>query len=207
MNAAQKRERNSSALELKLAGASLERIKDHLKFRNVDEARSGIMEALDARGVIRDPIEIRDLELARLDALTEKQWLKAMEGDPAAFDRIAKATELRVRLAGQSEDHKQPLLDAFNKTVDALGGTVIDGVDDSVIEIGRRVAAQVDAASMSLDPGAVTKALFLVPHLMNVLTQLGATPEARKAVTGAAPSGKKNDLEEFKSRGKTPAAG
>lgn len=207
MNAAEKRERNNSALELKLAGASLERIKDHCKYRNVDEARAGIMEALELRGVIEDPVEVRRLELARLDSLTMAQWPKAQKGDVRAFDRIAKATELRVRLAGQSEEHETPMLDAFNKTVDALGPTVLDGVDDSVLEIGRTIARQVDAARLSLDASSLNRALFLIPHLMGVLRELGATPEARNEVKGGAPSPKQNDLEKFKNRGRSTATG
>lgn len=59
-------------------------------------------------------------------------------------------------------------------------------VDAALVQAGRTIALQIDAAK---DAGAgleVTKALYLVPHLLNVLRELLATPAARRAMKGKA---------------------
>jgi hypothetical protein len=48
------------------------------------------------------------------------------------------------------------------------------------VESGRTIAERVDLACESGEGQEVTKALYLVPHLMNVLREMYATPKARK---------------------------
>lgn len=73
--------------------------------------------------------------------------------------------------------------DAFERTVEALEH---EDVDAAVVELGRTLADTIDSAKL-MDPcDAKTKALYLTPHLMNVLKELLATPAARKEVSGAA---------------------
>jgi hypothetical protein len=71
------------------------------------------------------------------------------------------------------------LLTAYNQSVRAnaeLGGPI----DAALIEAGRMIARRVDEATASGEGQEVTKALYLVPHLMNVLREMYATPKARK---------------------------
>ncbi len=68
--------------------------------------------------------------------------------------------------------------DAFDATVDACP---LDPVDAALVEAGRTIADRVDAAVASGEGPEVTKALYLVPHLVNVLREMQATPAARKA--------------------------
>ncbi|MDK6218218.1 hypothetical protein QP201_27390, partial [Escherichia coli] len=68
---------------------------------------------------------------------------------------------------------------AYENTVEALGKEVTDA-DAAVVHTGRMIAAQIDYAVTHGTGQDGTKALYLVPHLMNVLTTLGATPQARK---------------------------
>lgn len=69
---------------------------------------------------------------------------------------------------------------AFDASVEA-NAEVVEGIDDAVVEAGRRIADQIDYAAENLTGQELTKALYLTPHLMNVLKELLATPAARKA--------------------------
>lgn len=70
------------------------------------------------------------------------------------------------------------LLGAFEKTVRANQELVGD-LDAAVTEAGRVIAARVDEAVESGEGQEVTKALYLLPHLMNVLREMYATPKSR----------------------------
>ncbi|QLQ11168.1 MAG: hypothetical protein HZY75_13295 [Nocardioidaceae bacterium] len=52
-------------------------------------------------------------------------------------------------------------------------------VDDALVEAGRAIADRVDAATEDGEGQEVTKALYLLPHLMNVLREMYATPKVR----------------------------
>jgi hypothetical protein len=53
--------------------------------------------------------------------------------------------------------------------------------DSALIKTGRTILDQIDAAVATGDRVEVTKALYLTPHLLNILRELLATPAARKA--------------------------
>lgn len=74
------------------------------------------------------------------------------------------------------------VLAAFEKTVEALP---LAARDAAVIALGRTLAGTIDEAD-DLSGEARTKALYLTPHLMNVLKELLATPAARKDVATVA---------------------
>ena len=71
------------------------------------------------------------------------------------------------------------LRDAFDATVEA--SILIRPVDSALVEAGRKIADQVDAATDTGEGQEVTKALYLVPHMMNILREMFATPASRKA--------------------------
>lgn len=54
-------------------------------------------------------------------------------------------------------------------------------VDAALVEVGRAIADQIDYAVDNLEGSDLTKALYLTPHLMNVLREMHATPESRRA--------------------------
>jgi hypothetical protein len=68
---------------------------------------------------------------------------------------------------------------AFEKTV--AESSLIQPVDEAVVEAGRKLAARIDEAVEFGEGPDVTKALYLTPHLLNILRELLATPAARKA--------------------------
>lgn len=71
------------------------------------------------------------------------------------------------------------LRDAFDRTVDA--SELVKPVDAALIEAGRKIADRVDEATATGEGQEVTKALYLVPHVVNILREMLATPAARRA--------------------------
>lgn len=67
---------------------------------------------------------------------------------------------------------------AYDRTVDA-DRQLVDRLDDALVEAGRKIADRVDEATATGEGQEVTKALYLLPHLMNVLREMHATPDAR----------------------------
>lgn len=75
------------------------------------------------------------------------------------------------------------LLDAFDEG--AKGNPQLDPkADAALVEAGRTIANQIDFAVNNLSGQDVTKALYLTPHLVNILREMKATPLARSAVVG-----------------------
>lgn len=71
------------------------------------------------------------------------------------------------------------LREAFDNSVSA-NQQLVGGLDDAVVEAGRTIATRVDEAIATAEGQEVTKALYLLPHLMNVLREMYATPKARQ---------------------------
>lgn len=67
---------------------------------------------------------------------------------------------------------------AYDGTVKACGLTPADG---ALVEAGRKIADRIDEATDTGEGQEVTKALYLTPHLVNILREMLATPAARKA--------------------------
>lgn len=70
------------------------------------------------------------------------------------------------------------LLDSYDATIKA-NSELLAGVDDALVESGRAIAGRVDEAIATGEGQEVTKALYLIPHLMNVLREMHATPKSR----------------------------
>jgi hypothetical protein len=76
---------------------------------------------------------------------------------------------------------------AFEQTVRACRA---DGVataqDAGLLQAGRTIAKQIDRAVREGEGAEVTKALYLMPHLLNIMREMLATPATRRAVKTAA---------------------
>ena len=70
------------------------------------------------------------------------------------------------------------LRDAFDSSVEANG--LVQPVDQALVQAGRVIAGQIDSAVEFGEGQEVTKALYLTPHLVNILKEMLATPAARK---------------------------
>lgn len=87
------------------------------------------------------------------------------------------------------------LRESFDESVKA-NAQVVEGIDAAVIASGRAIADQIDYAIDNLSGEQLTKALYLMPHLMGILKEMLATPAARKAVglAGKADDGNQSAL-------------
>jgi hypothetical protein len=183
-------------LELRRAGVSPRRIASELKMPE-EAVQEAISEALSSVTVE----EIRALELDRLDRLQQAIWAGAIGGEIRSVDRAIHLTELRLRLAG-SPDPTTSMSDAYEETIQGLPDS---GKDQALIEAGRRLVRQIDTAANSGDPVLESKAMFLIPHLVNVLRELRATPAIREELAAIAAAALPapsvgNELDEFKKR-------
>ena len=92
-------ERHLQALELRKAGVTYEVIAGQLGYANASGARKAVVSALKA--TLREPAaELRELELARLDAMLLPLWRPVQAGDEKAIDRALRIMERRARLLG-----------------------------------------------------------------------------------------------------------
>lgn len=88
------------------------------------------------------------------------------------------------------------LLKAYDRAIEA--NDRLDPEDDALVAAGRKIAAQIDYAAEYLTGQELTKALYLMPHLVNVLKEMLATPSARKDLKDASEgtSGKLSSLQD-----------
>ena len=76
--------------------------------------------------------------------------------------------------------------------------------DAAAIDLAAAYAAQIDAAVETGEGQDVTKALYLGPHLLNALRELGGTPKERKALT-AGETQEADPIDELKKKRATRA--
>jgi len=170
--------------DLRRAGASAEQIAEVL---GVTPRKA--VQLLDAAAKSRRSEAEFDtaLELERLDRLYMAVWTKASRGDPAAIKLALQISERREQLSVPKGSHGT-VLAAFDESVKS--STLLqDDMDAALVESGRRIAERIDIATATGAGQEVTKALYLVPHMMNVLREMGATPAARAAMKKTASSG------------------
>ena len=197
MKAAQKDEQ---ALSLFKAATPLAVIRDRLEFRSVVSAQAAINRALVAAERGKEIELIARIESERLDDLYRAVYPLAVSGDMGALDRALKISEQRARLRSDPAVTTDSVLAAFDRTVECLDHIDAGGKDEAVVATGRALARQIDFAIHHGTGQEVTKALYLVPHLMNVLTALGATPDARKEVKASAGPAQLSSLDAFRAK-------
>lgn len=188
---------DKKVLQLVAAGLPLQDVKKQLGFRDIRQVERALSRALNDAGRGRSAESERLVEVERLDAMYRSLYPKALRGDLNAAEKCLRIGETRLRLLSLPGAQGDGLLAAFTETVEALGLGV---VDQAAVSAGRAVAAQIDWAVRHGVGQEVTKALYLLPHLMNVLRELGATPAARNEVASAAPvvgERPQDDLQEF----------
>lgn len=70
------------------------------------------------------------------------------------------------------------LREAVDRSVESSRFLVVD-VDAGLVAAARAVADRIDEAVASADGQELTKALYLVPHITNLLREMLATPASR----------------------------
>jgi hypothetical protein len=84
------------ALQLHLAGATYQAIADALGYANRGGAHKAVQEALEDLAPDIQPHEAT--KIARIDAMLQGLWPKAVKGDVAAVDRVLKLEQWREQL-------------------------------------------------------------------------------------------------------------
>lgn len=188
-------DKDQKALRLFLGAMSLQEIRTVLNFKTVSSAEAAIRRALAANRKGKDRDTERSAELERIDALYRAAYPKAIQGDLKAIDSCNTLSERRMRILDKPDDG-EAITSNYEATVAALDTTEADA---AAIASGRAIARQIDYSLQHGTGQEVTKALYLVPHLMNVLRELGATPAARGNIQNAAKEVKPvaDELEEY----------
>lgn len=89
----------AQALELRKEGTTFAEIAKELKYNSPQAAYDAVRRALDA--TLREPAdEVRKLELERLDALWQIQYLNAQSGDLQALTACLSLMDRRAKLVG-----------------------------------------------------------------------------------------------------------
>lgn len=175
-------DKDQKALRLFLGAMSLQEIRAVLNFKTVSSAEAAIRRALAVNRKGKDRDTERSAELERIDALYRAAYPQAIKGDLKAIDSCNTLSERRMRILDKPDDGAA-ITSNYEETVAALDTTRADA---AVIASGRAIARQIDYSLQHGTGQEVTKALYLVPHLMNVLRELGATPAPRGNIQNAA---------------------
>ena len=136
----------------------------------------------------------RSLEWKRLERLQIHVWDQLRRDPLPAIDRALRIIEARTAL-GAVSGLPGPIRIAYDKSVGDC--TWLTDADGAAVATGGALADRIDAALAFGQGAEVTKALYLVPHLMNVLAALGATPKSREEIRQLA-----GDREELYGSGK-----
>lgn len=177
-------ESDAKALNLFLAATPIGQIKTTMGYRSTTSAMAAITRALKSARSGKNPDTARSIEIERLDSIYRQIYPLALQQDAKAIDQCLKIGEQRLRLIDAPTKKQKGLLKAYEDSVKALADR-LKPEDAALIQSGRMIASQIDYAVTHCTGIEVTKALYLMPHLMNVLRELGATPDARGTVQAA----------------------
>ena len=170
------------ALDMHLGGMSAKKIGEQLGL-TATQAKKLVESALGERVAAANlTAEVRT-EIARLDTMLWGLWPQAKRGNFEAVDRALALSERRERLVNP-KTNAHALRKAYDAAIRA--NDEVDKVDGALVAAGRQIADRIDAAMAEERGENLTKAMYLMPHLMNVLKELGATPQSRKALKGDA---------------------
>lgn len=160
-------------LAFRRAGAGVDVIAERL-----DLTAARVIELFEEALAALDPRVPAKLEADRLDRLHLAIWPAAVAGDVNAIDRVLRISERREAVLAAPAANDHALRDAFDASV---ASSQMTAVDSSLIAFGRTIAERVDEAVATGKGQELTKALYLVPHAVNILREALATPASRNA--------------------------
>jgi len=178
----------AKVLNLRRGGVPFDVIADQLRL-TPEAAKAYFDKALGAS----DPAFMRALESDRMDRLHFAIWPKAIKGDLDAIDRVVKLSERRENVSTVPKVNDHALVQAFDRAVQTATELHAEGLDAALVAAGRTVAERIDEAKATSQGQELTKALYLLPHLMNVLREMQATPASRSAARAAMPEAPEPD--------------
>jgi hypothetical protein len=173
------RDAANRVLNLRRAGVPFDRIAEEMGL-TPRSAKALFDKALGTH----DPEFQRALEGDRLDRMHAAIWPDAIAGHLDAIDRVVKISERREHVAVVPKENSHELRTAFDRSASTAQDLNAD-VDAGLVEAGRKIADRVDEAMATGEGTEVTKALYLIPHMLNVLREMQATPAARTAAETA----------------------
>jgi hypothetical protein len=152
---ADRAERRRKALELRKAGASYEQIATQLGYTNKGSVWRDVRDAI--ADIYREPaMDVRQLELGRLDAMLLGVWQKAKAGDPHAIDRVIRIQERRSAYEGL--DMPRALKVEVARELDSNLEKLKAGLDPHVYEqVLGVLAGEHGAAAAGPDPVGATE--------------------------------------------------
>jgi hypothetical protein len=170
-------EKDRRALALRRAGYSFDAIAADLHC-TAEQAENRFERAALA---LRIPYSTA-LELDRLDRMHAIAWKKMSEGDLDAMDKVLRIAERRDRLQAEPTTNDHAMRLKFEGSIEAARkADLVTSLDEGLVAAGLAIADRIDEALASGEGQEITKALYLVPHMMNVLRDALATPAARRA--------------------------
>jgi hypothetical protein len=183
---AERDRQKEQALSLHLAGRSS--LKDIAEILGMTEARARKLLA-DALDDAVDPSlpERARTEIARIDRAIAAIWGSVENGDLDSIDRFLRLSERREKLA-TPRPNTQELEKAFRRSAES-SKALVSGVDDGIVELGRKTCEQIDHVVATGNPTDVTKALYLQTYVHKALREMLATPAARADAEAKKPAG------------------
>lgn len=158
------RDRAQRCLDLKLAGKSWVSIAAEMGYRDESGARKAAERLLD-RVEAAQAAQYRALEGARLDAVQERYWRDAADGDIRAAELLLKIHAARVKLFGLAAPEKV-----------SIEGVTWMSPDEAAAEVARLVAMYAEVARTGEDRSA---AMLAEPWVLDgPLTAVTAESEA-----------------------------
>jgi hypothetical protein len=176
---------------LRRAGVQFDVIADQLGL-----TPTGAKALFDTQLATYEPGVSRALEADRLDRLHAAIWADASKGDLNAVDRVIKISERRDKVLAEPKVNTHALATAYEQAL--ATSTTTESVDGALIEAGRTIANRVDEAIATGDGLETTKTMYLMPHLVNVLRELLATPASRASAGGAVAPAREGKLAELR---------
>ena len=143
-------DRERRCLELRQAGVDFATIAEQVGYTHKGSAKRAYDRAL-ARVHYPSAMEARELELTRLDRLQRAHWVKALQGDVDATDRVLRVINMRVKLLGLS--HADGLAERAARVNELQAALLADTVraalsdaglsDEQRVAVTRAIAAKV----------------------------------------------------------------
>lgn len=171
----------AKVLNLRRGGVQFDVIADQLGL-TATAAKALFDKALSAH----DPEFQRALETDRLDRLHASLWPRAVKGELDAVDRVLRISERREKVSAVPKVNEHSLREAFDESA-KTSSELNPGWDAALVAAGRKIADRVDEAVATGEGTEVTKALYLVPHMLNVLREMLATPASRTLANAKVP--------------------
>ncbi len=179
------RKKDQKILAMVMSGAPIDAIAKALDLASAKQVVNATIREL-AKAPNLDSVSERKLAIRRIQELQARFYTEARKGDIKAADLVLRLDEVYRRLNTEN-DQEGELTEAFRKTVEASSELDLER-DAALIKAGEQISKRIDHALTTGTQIEGTKALYLIPHLNNILQQMNATPAARSAAqTGQVP--------------------